>query len=82
VPLRDVREQVRVRRLPPDELVRSIPSPLPSRLPAPSWLSEKKPHDFAAHIRAAVDALKAVAAEGGGKTKAAMLPKKRATRRT
>jgi AcrR family transcriptional regulator len=27
------------------------------------WVSGKKPHDFAAHIRAVVDALKAVAAE-------------------
>jgi AcrR family transcriptional regulator len=35
------------------------------------WLAEKKPQDFATHIRAAVDALKAVAASG---------PTKRATR--
>jgi AcrR family transcriptional regulator len=44
------------------------------------WLSEKKPQDFAAHIRAALDALKGIAAEGGGKAKAT-LPSKRATRR-
>ncbi len=28
------------------------------------WVTEKKPHDLAAHIRAAVEALKEVAAEG------------------
>lgn len=44
------------------------------------WVSEKKPQDFAAHIRAAVDALKAVAAEGGGKAQAPRA-KKSATRR-
>ena len=42
------------------------------------WVSEKKPQDFAAHIRAAVDALKAVTAEGKAQP---MLAKKSATRR-
>jgi len=32
------------------------------------WVSERKPRDFAAHIRAAVDALRAVAAERKGPT--------------
>ncbi len=32
------------------------------------WLKEKKPQGFAAHIRAAVDALKSVAAESGKST--------------
>jgi AcrR family transcriptional regulator len=32
------------------------------------WVSGRKPRDFAAHIRAAVDALRAVAAEGKGPT--------------
>jgi AcrR family transcriptional regulator len=35
------------------------------------WVNERKPRDFAAHIRAAVDALKAVAAEASGATKRA-----------
>jgi AcrR family transcriptional regulator len=35
------------------------------------WVNERKPRDFAAHIRAAVDALKAVAAEASKPTKRA-----------
>jgi AcrR family transcriptional regulator len=35
------------------------------------WVNERKPRDFAAQIRAAVDALKAVAAEASGPTKRA-----------
>jgi hypothetical protein len=50
VAVRDIREQIRVCRLPSQELDR--------------WLSEKKPQDFAAHIRAALEALKALTAEG------------------
>jgi hypothetical protein len=42
------------------------------------WVSENKPHDLAAHIRAALDALKAVAAEGKRPT---TRPKKKPTRR-
>jgi len=42
------------------------------------WVNERKPRDLAAHIRAAVDALKAVAAEGKGQT---TRPKKKSTRR-
>jgi AcrR family transcriptional regulator len=42
------------------------------------WVNERKPRDFAAHIRAAVDALKAVAAEGNAPT---TRPKKKPTRR-
>ena len=42
------------------------------------WVNERRPRDLAAHIRAAVDALKAVAAEGNAPTKR---PKKKATRR-
>ena len=42
------------------------------------WLKERKPRDLAAHIRAAVDALRAVAAEGNAPTKR---PKKKPTRR-
>jgi AcrR family transcriptional regulator len=41
------------------------------------WVNERKPRDLAAHIRAAVHALKAVAAEGNAPTKG---PKKKATR--
>ena len=44
------------------------------------WVNEKKPRDLAAHIRAAVDALKGIAAEGGGKARATPR-RKRATRR-
>jgi|SRR5580658_3918398 AcrR family transcriptional regulator len=44
------------------------------------WVKEKKPRDFAAHIRAAVDALKAVAAEGKAPT-ARSNAKKKPTRR-
>ena len=33
------------------------------------WVSERKPHDFAAHIRAALEALKALAGEGNAQTK-------------
>jgi AcrR family transcriptional regulator len=42
------------------------------------WVNEKRPRDLAAHIRAAVDALKAVAAEGNAPTKR---PKRKPTRR-
>jgi AcrR family transcriptional regulator len=42
------------------------------------WVNERRPRDLAAHIRGAVDALKAVAAEGNAPTKR---PKKKATRR-
>jgi AcrR family transcriptional regulator len=42
------------------------------------WVSEKKPRDFAAHIRAAALALRAVAAEGKGRT---ARPKRKPTRR-
>ena len=42
------------------------------------WACERKPQDLAAHIRAAVDALKVVAAGGRGSTKR---PKKKAARR-
>jgi AcrR family transcriptional regulator len=42
------------------------------------WVNERKPRDLAAHIRVAVDALKAVAAEGKAPTKR---PRKRPTRR-
>jgi AcrR family transcriptional regulator len=42
------------------------------------WVNERKPRDLAAHIRAAVDALKAVAAEGNAPTKR---PRKKPTRR-
>jgi len=42
------------------------------------WVRERKPRDFAAHIRAAVDALRAVAAEGKGPTGR---PKKKPRRR-
>jgi AcrR family transcriptional regulator len=41
------------------------------------WVSERKPRDFAAHIRAAVDALRAIAAEGKRPTRR---PKKKASR--
>jgi AcrR family transcriptional regulator len=47
------------------------------------WVSGKKPQDFAAHIRAALDALRAVTAGGKGKATTARgtrPPKKRATR--
>ena len=40
------------------------------------WVNERKPRDLAAHIRAAADALKAIAAEGDAKR-----PKKKPTRR-
>jgi AcrR family transcriptional regulator len=43
------------------------------------WVSEKKPHDFAAHIRAALEALKGVTADGGAP---ADLPRKGAPRRS
>ena len=42
------------------------------------WVNERKARDLAAHIRAAVDALKAVAAEGSAPTKR---PKKKPRRR-
>jgi len=42
------------------------------------WVTERKPRDLAAHIRAAVDALKALAAEGNAPT---ARPKKKPTRR-
>ena len=42
------------------------------------WVNEKKPQDFAAHIRAAADGLRAVAAEGQARSPA---PKKKAARR-
>jgi AcrR family transcriptional regulator len=42
------------------------------------WVSGRKPHDLAAHIRAAVAALKAVAAEGKAPS---ARPKKKPTRR-
>ena len=42
------------------------------------WVNERKPRDLAAHILTAVDALKAVAAEGNAPTKR---PKKKPTRR-
>jgi AcrR family transcriptional regulator len=42
------------------------------------WVSERKPRDFAAHIRATVGVLKAVAAEGRAPT---TRPKKKPTRR-
>jgi AcrR family transcriptional regulator len=42
------------------------------------WVNERKARDFAAHIRAAADALRAVAAEGNAPT---MRPKKKPTRR-
>jgi AcrR family transcriptional regulator len=45
------------------------------------WVKERKPRDFAAHIRAAVDALRAVAAEGKAPT-ARSNKKKKPTRRT
>ena len=50
------------------------------------WVSGKKPHDFAAQIRGALVALKAVAAEGSAPPMPARLParlpaKRRATRR-
>jgi AcrR family transcriptional regulator len=41
------------------------------------WVNEREPRDLAAHIRAAVDALKALAAEGNAPTKR---PRKRPTR--
>jgi AcrR family transcriptional regulator len=44
------------------------------------WVSGKKPHDFAAHIRVALEALKAVAACGPRVQAQAMTPKKKATR--
>ncbi|MEO7110954.1 MAG: TetR family transcriptional regulator [Polyangiaceae bacterium] len=43
------------------------------------WVSQKKPRDFARHIRAAADVLKAVAAER--KTTTVPHPKKKSTRR-
>jgi hypothetical protein len=43
------------------------------------WVSERKPQDLAAHIRAAMEALKAVAADGKVPTK--RLQKKNPTRR-
>ena len=42
------------------------------------WVSERKPRDLAAHIRTAVDALKAIAAEWKAPT---TRPKKKPTRR-
>jgi len=42
------------------------------------WVSERKPRDFAAHIRTAANALKAVAAAGNSPT---TRPKKKPTRR-
>jgi AcrR family transcriptional regulator len=42
------------------------------------WVSERKPRDLAAHIRAAVNALKAVAADGEAR---ATRPRKKRTRR-
>lgn len=42
------------------------------------WANERKPRDLAAHIRVAVDALKAVATEGKGPT---ARPKRKRTRR-
>jgi AcrR family transcriptional regulator len=42
------------------------------------WIGERKPQDLAAHIRAAMDALRAVAAEGNAPT---TRPKKKPTRR-
>jgi len=54
---------------------RSLPQASRPRLASPffkvgfeRWVSERKPRDFAAHIRAAVDALRAVAAERKGPT--------------
>jgi AcrR family transcriptional regulator len=44
------------------------------------WIGEKKPQDLAAHIRATLDALKAVAAEASARTRAPRL-KKKPTRR-
>jgi AcrR family transcriptional regulator len=44
------------------------------------WVTERRPRDLPAHIRAAVDALKAVTAEGKAKPPRAR-PKKRAARR-
>ena len=44
------------------------------------WVTERRPRDLPAHIRAAVDALKAVTAEGKAKPPRAR-SKKRATRR-
>jgi AcrR family transcriptional regulator len=44
------------------------------------WVTERKPHDFAAHIRAAIDALKEVAAER--KTPTPRRSKKKTTRRS
>ena len=42
------------------------------------WVSERRPRDLAAHIRTAVDALKAIAAEGKAPTTRS---KKKPTRR-
>jgi hypothetical protein len=44
------------------------------------WLKERRPRDFAAQVRAALDALRAVTADGTG-PKARSKPRKTPTRR-